>query len=478
MNVKREPGIVLSADQKNAKEQFCKFLSDDNRVFILKGYAGTGKTTMAREMISLLEAEHKHFRLLASTGRAAKILANTTGMGTSTVHSMIYTFSDLNQDIEKISEERQRTGIEPSGQLYLIFECEQVEPDHEQCFYFVDEASMVSDVKDPNATQAVFGSGKLLTDLFYFDPKGKFIFIGDAGQLPPVQQKESPALSLSYIQNACGKKATEATLTQIMRQQQGNDIVNAAQKMRYLYQNPQPTKWAKFKMRGFKNVHLLSSQIQLVQMYIDRIKKYGYNDSTLICFSNRQCSEVTKLVRPALGLKSDTLQQGDLLMVTQNNLITGLMNGDLVEVTYVGSRERRASLTFVNVTVEEVITRKSYSTLMIGEILYSNQTNLTSQQQKNLFVDFGIRMNYQNITQKSLAFKKAMLYDKYLNALRAVYGFALTCHKSQGGEWDNVFLNIPRNLPIQPKPYVYQWMYTAMTRAKKELYLVDDFYIM
>ena len=458
--------------------RFRDFLTDDNQVFILKGYAGTGKTTIVKEMIDLLETENLHFKLLASTGRAAKILANATGMKTTTVHGMIYTFSDLSQDIEKISEERQRTGIEPSGQLYLVFECGQVIHDKGQCFYFIDEASMVSDVKDPYTTQAVFGSGKLLTDLFYYDPNGKFIFIGDAGQLPPVQQKESPALSLPYIENVCEKKATESNLTQIMRQQQGNDIIVAAQHMRYLYLHPQPMKWAKFKMRGFNNVHLLTNQIQLLQMYIERIRKYGYNDSTMICFSNRQCGEITKLVRPALGLKADTLQQGDLLLVTQNNLITGLMNGDLVKVTNVGFREMRAGLTFINVSVEEVITHKSYTTLMICEILYSNQTNLTAQQQKNLFIDFGMRMRANGIRQKSRAFREAMFSDQYLNALRAVYGFALTCHKSQGGEWDNVFLDIPRNLPIQSKPYVYQWMYTAMTRAKKELYLVDDFYIM
>ena len=115
---------------------------------------------------------------------------------------------------------------------------------------------------------------------------------------------------------------------------------------------------------------------------------------------------------------------------------------------------------------------------MIADIVYANQTNLTQPQQKELFVDFAMRMKKEGIKQNTALFNSNMLTDPYLNALRAVYGFALTCHKAQGGEWDNVFLDIPRNFPLQPKPYVYQWMYTATTRAKKELYLVDDFYIM
>ncbi|MCM1079538.1 MAG: ATP-binding domain-containing protein [Bacteroidales bacterium] len=115
---------------------------------------------------------------------------------------------------------------------------------------------------------------------------------------------------------------------------------------------------------------------------------------------------------------------------------------------------------------------------MIADIVYSNQTNLSQEQQKELFVDFFIRMRNNGIQQKSSMFNQCMMSDPYLNALRCVYGYVLTCHKSQGGEWDNVYLDIPRNLPLQPKPYVYQWIYTAMTRARKDLYVVDDFYLM
>ena len=470
--------LKLSNDQQKAMDRFDKFMEDSASIFILKGYAGTGKTTIVKEMISRLSNKGHAYRLLASTGRAAKILSDATSMTTTTVHGLIYTFKDFNQDLDKVVSERTSTGVDSTGQLMLIFDLTPIVCKNEQHYYFIDEASMLSDAKDSNSCQAMFGSGRLLTDLLTYDPKGKFIFIGDACQLPPIHQKESPALSAKYFQDTFQLKAIEATLTQIMRQKEGNDIVVAAQRLRALYQSPQIWKWAKFPLRGFKNVHLVESQVSIVQNYIERIRKNGYNDSTLLCFSNRQCDAVTKIVRQALGLTSDTLQKGDLLLVTQNNSITKLMNGDLVEVCSVQIKEQRAGLTFLSVSLREIITQREYSTLMIADIVYANQTNLTQPQQKELFVDFAMRMKKEGIKQNTALFNSNMLTDPYLNALRAVYGFALTCHKAQGGEWDNVFLDIPRNFPLQPKPYVYQWMYTATTRAKKELYLVDDFYIM
>lgn len=194
-----------------------------------------------------------------------------------------------------------------------------------------------------------------------------------------------------------------------------------------------------------------------------------------------------------------TLSKGDLLLVTQNNLISGLLNGDLVEVEEIGRREKRAGLTFLYVSVKELQSRKVYSQYLIEEILYTNRTNLSQEQQKTLFIDYYYRMKEKFDARNSKSkqagrpsnqeeekkqkiqnteeFRDGLQKDPYLNALRAVYGFALTCHKAQGGEWDYVYLDIPRYFSNQAKPYVYQWIYTAMTRAKKELYLVDDFWV-
>lgn len=473
---------VLTKCQQNAFEKVCRFIDDtEAKVFILKGYAGTGKTTLVNVIINELIERDICFSLLASTGRAAKILLNTTGYETKTVHGEIYTFTTLNQDLEEVTQSRKGNfNVDSSCQLLLNFELTHLEaqPGGKKTFYIVDEASMISDSPDPNNAQAQFGSGKLLTDLFDYDKEGKFIFVGDVCQLPPVTQSVSPALSSEYIQEHFGYRCMESELTEVVRQAKGVDIVRSAQKVRMLYYNPQPWKWAKFPMRGYNDICLCSSQAQLINAYIRKVEESGYNSATMLGFSNRQCDALTSLLRPAFDHHSHQLELGDLLLVTQNNFISGLMNGDLVVVESIRSKESRAGLTFLEVQVKELFTQKVHSQLLIEDIIYGNQTNLLNNQQRELFIDYYYRMKELGYSQKSDVFNKFMMVDPYLNALRAVYGYALTCHKAQGGEWDYVYLDIPRNVPAIEKPYVYQWIYTAMTRARKKLFIVDDFWVM
>lgn len=473
--------IIFTDSQKRAYSKLMEFVTDEEaKIFILKGYAGTGKTTLMRKLVEEMNSRHEPYSLLASTGRAAKILANATGYETHTVHSEIYKFTDLNQDLETVANSREINDVDSTGQLYLNFELTtkshigQTKPH----YYIIDEASMVSDAVDKNAAQAIFGSGQLLSDLFHYDSEGKFIFVGDICQLPPIMQTISPALTPKYIEDNFSIKTYESELTDVVRQSGDNDIAIASQRIRKLYYSPQSWKWAKFPLKGYKNIHLLGNQASLFTQYIKRIEKEGYNSATLIGFSNKQCDVITQIIRPSFGHTAALVEKGDLLLVTQNNLISGLMNGDLVTVEDIIIQEKRAGLTFLKVSVKELFTKRVYSQLMIADIIYSNQTNLTQSQQKELFIDFYYRMKDKGISQKSQAFKQNMMNDPYLNALRTVFGYALTCHKAQGGEWDYVYLDIPKSVPILPKPYVYQWIYTAMTRAKKGLYLVDDFWIM
>lgn len=471
--------ITLTKSQQTAFDKLKEFVeSSTDKVFILKGYAGTGKTTLMRSFIAELNERGKMYQLLASTGRAAKILSNATGTMAYTVHSMIYKFSDLNQDIEQSERIKNATGVDSSGQLFLNFNLVPKSDDGPECIYLVDEASMISDVKDKNPTQAQFGSGCLLHDLLEYDKNGKFVFIGDKCQLPPVAQKDSPALSVRYFKNVYGIDAKEAELTEIVRQSSGNDIVLSTKKIRSLYFNPPAYKCAKFPLLGYRNIHLLNSTAELYKLYLDDVKVNGYKEATLLCLSNKQCNDLTSIIRPSLNIHEPTLTKGDLLLVTQNNYISGLMNGDMVIVESLKFREKRAGLTFMHVEVRELFTNRVYSQLLISDILYGQQTNISQSQQKELFVDFYYRMKDKGIKQSSKAFNDAMLKDDYLNAIRAVYGYALTCHKAQGGEWNRVYLDVPRNLPYLDKPYVYQWMYTAMTRASKDLYMVRDYWVM
>ena len=471
--------MELYHQQKDALLAIQNFLSGNEKVFILKGYAGTGKTTLMRKLIDKMREKNMVFSLLASTGRAAKILANVTHCETRTIHGEIYKFNDLNQDLEKVATAHKTAKIDSTGQLYLNFELTPKEQDFNKSsqIYIIDEASMISDAVDNNATQAQFGSGKLLTDLFNYDNNGKFIFVGDICQLPPVTQSLSPALSSHYIEKHFGYNCQEFELTDVIRQSAGVDIVNSAQKIRKLFHNPQPWKWAKFPFKGYKDIHILHDQATLINEYIECVNKLGYNNATLLCYSNKQCYTTTQLLRPSFGHHSKSLEKDDLLLVTQNNLISGLMNGDLCTVENVLGQENRAGLTFLDVTIRELFTQNKYRQFMIADILYGNKTNVTQFEQKELFIDFYYRMKDKGVKQKSSIFKQLMMTDPYLNALRTVFGYALTCHKAQGGEWDYVYLDIPRNLPALEKPYVYQWVYTAMTRAKKSLYIVDDFWV-
>lgn len=489
--------IVLTEDQSRAFDQIKSFVtSETGRVLILSGFAGTGKTTLMRMLVDWLDEIPLRYALLASTGRAAKILndkveadrqAEATSDTTSTsyrirfahtIHHHIYRFIGFNEDIDKMIQEIETNdNIDDTGPLLLRFNKEENNLNKLPHVYIIDEASMISDVKDKNPSQALFGSGRLLKDLLDTNPKGQFIFIGDQYQLPPVGQPDSPALSQSYLSQTFGIDAEKVSLTEIVRQAKGNDIVLAAERVRELSDDPPAVKWSKLPLRGYQDIELLESEQRLISNYISEIRQGDYSIATLICKSNRQCNQYAKTIRPALGFTRQTVMEGELLLVTQNNLPSSLRNGDLVRVTAIGRRERRAGLTFLHIEVKELASGQVYSLPLIEDILYSGFSNLDQGTQKNLFIDFHIRMKRLNIKQDTEECKIQLNRDPYLNALRAVYGYALTCHKAQGGEWPHVYVSIPRNLTYQVNPATYQWLYTAMTRASNRLYLVDDFYI-
>ena len=459
------PKISLTSTQQHVLNQMLHFIHSPQQVFILTGYAGTGKTTMMNAFVAELEKRDIHYLLMASTGRAAKILSNRTNCKATTVHSNIYTFNDFNRDISKMAEQIESQQVmEEDGQLLLQFEPVSVEPINLQRIYIIDEASMISDEEERNPTQAIFGSGRVLHDLLHYDPAGKFLFVGDECQLPPIGQRFSPALSPQYFYNTFNIQPIHCQLTQIMRQQSDNDIIVAANKLRLLFQSPPRVKWGKFPLRNRKNVHLYSSQLQLLNAYICNIQTYGYNAATLICSTNNLCLSLTNLIRPALGFNNSRLMIGELLLITQNNGLSNLMNGDLVKVRQLGNRIQRAALTFLEVEV-------------IEDILYSPAPNLKQNDQQALFIDYFYRMKALGIHYRSNEFKKRMINDPYLNAIRAVFGYALTCHKAQGGEWSDVYLDIPRRISHEPKSSDYQWLYTATTRATNQLHIVDDFFI-
>ena len=481
--------IKLTTSQENVLKQILDFVNvSKDRVFILKGYAGKGKTTLMRFLIKALAEKGKHYRLLASTGRAAKVLANLSEANgqTSTIHSMVYSFNGLNKEFE----EKEEPKVDKDGQLFLVFEPSRLdEKANPETVYIVDEASMVSDVATKDVTQAKFGDGRLLKELLEYDsrPNSKFIFVGDPCQLPPIEQYYSPALMKDYFLEQFGLTAQEAQLTEIMRQRGVCGIVDASKQIRRLY-NAAPNSsanyglqklWGFLPFRRYRDIQLHSSLEDLLNDYVSKVKTSGLNSAVCICRSNKACGQLSGMIRRKLGYTSCSIQKGDLLMVIQNNMPTGLMNGDMVTVEEIAPEiTTRARLTFRQVRVKELFTGKTYTTLLIEEIAYQGRLNLDSSQQQALFVDFIIRMKEKGITQKhKKAFYNAMFKDPYLNALRCMFGYAITCHKSQGGEWEEVYVHVPRNITLNPTKETYQWVYTSMTRARKTLHMIDDFYI-
>ncbi len=416
------------------------------------------------------------FALLASTGRAAKILSDKTGTEASTVHSHIYIFNNLSEDLEKMSELQHNMAVDDKGQVVLLFDLTPVNS-NQGIIYIIDEASMVSDEIDKSTSFAKFGSGDLLADIFSFDDKGKFIFVGDPCQLPPINQAISPALSASHISRKYNLKSNEFELTDIIRQADTNGIIEASFKLRSLFHTNPQVKFANLPVKGHSNIFIENSHAGMLNRYIENIRTKGFNHSTLICQTNKHCSDLNKIIRASLNNNRERICEGDLLMVTQNNYLSSLVNGDQIKVLKIGSNEFRCGLSFLQVEVEEITSKGRSALLLIEDILYSNSTNLNSKQHKDLMIDYFKRMKDKGINQKDPRFRDNMMTDPYLNALRTVYGYALTCHKAQGGEWNEVFLYLDNKIHGIKKPGIYQWFYTAITRTKENIYIVNDWFI-
>lgn len=470
MNQDKYFPFKLNKQQTDVFNSLTGFISDfGNNAFILKGYAGTGKSTLMSGLIKYLTEKKIDFVLLASTGRAAKILSDKTGVRASTVHSQIYVFNGLSDDIYEMYKDKEKLDVDDKGQISLQFSL-ATKMDAKKVVYIVDESSMIADRKSNNDSFADYGSGRLLNDLLTYDKEGKYVFIGDPNQLPPVNEKKSPALNAEYLQQQHQLNSLEYELNQIIRQKEESGIVKMSMNIRKQFNENLNINWPKLKAYGFNDVSLHAPS-ELINNYIDLVGEKGYDYCTLIAPSNRLCTSLSNLVRKSLFDRPGLLVKDELLLVTQNNMPTGFVNGDLVMVLDIGDVEIRCGLNFRLVEVIELSTQVKKKTLLIEEVISSNVTNINSKQHKDLMIDFTIRMRNKGINQNDKAYKDAMRNDPYLNALKVVYGYALTCHKSQGGEWEEVFLYLDKSMYVLGKPAIYQWWYTAVTRAKSTLRL-------
>lgn len=460
--------------QQQVFDQLKNFIKDKTvNTFILNGYAGTGKTFLIQFFAKFLKQRKIKFSLLATTGRAAAVLRGKTDMATSTVHGALYSFSKVDGDDEDLPDDAPADAF---GQMKLIFE-----PNRrleENCIYIVDEASMLASEASNDTSFAIFGSGSLLPDLLNAIGKNKIIFVGDPCQLPPVGQNISPALDEEWL-NRFGRIAVTATLDKIMRTDEGNDILAIAADVRNAIGSLSAAKWIKLPAKGKNNCTVLPDGNTVFLEYYARFLQYGPKESIAISPSNNDCNHLNKYFRKRLFPNSTSvIEKGEILMVTQNNHLQPLTNGDFVKVLALGEISVKANLKFQDVRVVHVDTDKEFQIKIALDPFSNFATNLTVDQQRNLMIDFSRRMRRNGIKPKSEAYQETMRKDTYLNSLRATYGYVVTCHKAQGGEWKDVFLFLDKKMYRYMTPdQMRRWWYTAITRTKEHLYLHNEWWI-
>lgn len=487
---------ILSDSQQQALDSFKSFLTSDSQVFILKGAAGTGKTTLVTEFIKILEAEHREFGLLAPTGRAAYIIGNKTGKEASTIHSGIYGLSDL----KSMGQDNEANG---DGNIHLQFDLKFNE-DSPYKVYFVDEASMISDSFSENEAFS-FGSGCLLTDLFKYASGRKIVFIGDYAQLPPIGMNFSPALDAEYLEEKFGCKAVEFILQEVMRQSNESVMIQNATRIRDCIEKKT---FIEFKLNNGSDTN--AEDINLLRPYYQLSSDKPSVKSAIITYSNRQALDYNLAVRRHYyGEDASRLKAGDLLIICRNNYSyeQELFNGNIVLVEACQSDDdlvhrqvrvkvgknhieqvdlnfRRATIRFcangnavsLNVTILDSFLDNPVGSVngLLAQALIVDFNNRLPEPLKSHISEIRRLLRSNNkITegQKDLrdSYVKLLQTDPYYNAVICKYGYAMTCHKAQGGEWENVFVDMCRFGGTANEDY-FRWAYTALTRASKRIW--------
>jgi hypothetical protein len=479
---------TLTTGQSSLIVELEKFLSDKTPCFILKGYAGTGKTFLMKGLTDFLLQNKRNFVITAPTGRAAKVISQKTKHRACTIHKAIYSGKEL-----KELKTKDKDGTET---FKFYFEVRTNE-DPINTVYIVDESSMISNVYSEGEFFR-FGSGFLLSDLIRYinfdnnNHNKKIIFIGDNAQLPPVNMNFSPALDGQYLQENCGLISNEFELTEIVRQRANSGILHNATKIR---KSLRENIFNQLDVEtDFKDIYKIRQE-ELLPKYLQACNNSIDEETIIVAYSNSSVKDYNDFVRNHFFPNQKTITIGDKVILLSNNYNypqMELLNGDMGFVVEVSpSTESRAiaikrknskniveeinvPLTFRNITItftDEEFRKHNIECKIIENLLYSHQRDLSSDELKALYIDFKIRnKDLKNGTQP---FKEALRSDKYFNALRIKFGYAITCHKAQGGEWTNTFLNCKTSMGYFNSNY-FRWLYTGITRAKENLFTIDE----
>ena len=464
---------ILNEDQKDAFKAIQKFISHPAaNTFVLKGYAGTGKTFLMQHLALWLSENEYKFSLLASTGRAAAVLRGKTGITTKTVHSELYRLHKVDGADNDLPD---GTPEEQYGQMTLLFSLRP--PDNDRRIYIVDESSMLSNYSEEDVTALSFGSGNLLGDFFAAAGSNKIIFVGDPGQLPPVRQIFSPALEMDWLAKQ-QRIGVTTTLKKIERNNPDNDILALASIIRDMSLAENPPTFPSLPALNMNNVRVLADDKVLFRSYFTKFQEVGADGTIAIARSNKTVSDINRAFRrDKYGKEDISLQVGEILLVTHNNYAYPLTNGDFVSVCEVGELSIVGNLQFQKIKIKALLSGTEFDMIISLDILYGNQNNFSEYQARSLMIDFNRRMKKKKIKPNSQKYKDKMMKDDILNCLRAKYGYAVTCHKAQGGEWNDVFLFLDKKMYGMSRPELFRWWYTAVTRAKRNLYLSNNWWI-
>lgn len=492
--------MQLYPQQQQALKAICNFLDSDNQVFILKGYAGTGKTTIIKSLIPKLDEAGKVGMYMAPTGRAAKILREKIGKEVYTIHKSIYAYSNLvstrhdeKGDLFKVSEfseeiikEQENHLVDTMDIWFHVRDYSQVvRPDN--VVIVIDEASMIGSKRSTHEIYH-FGTDVLLDDLMTFaqlNNGAKIIYVGDDAQLPPVSDNESVALKEEYF-NELGYKTQSITLTEVVRQAKDSAILDNAMLLRDLLRESQRNR-LQFTMQDGVFETITASDI--VNRFVGILPTPEIGVTAVLCYSNSMVNEYNTAIRSRYFGPYQPIQAGDILQVVRNRYgdesQASYYNGDFVKVigcsdtietqsapVWVeqgsGCVRQTISLTFRDITIIDEQGRIS-DVKIIDSLLHSPATSLSSNEIKALYINF--RLRHPNIKVNSEVFTAELIADPYYNALNVKYGYAITVHKSQGGEWNKVFVDYTGRTGLNND--CIRWMYTATTRAKETLYGVN-----
>ena len=468
--IRQSFGFPPTAEQEHALDVFSLFMTDrsDHVVMILRGSAGTGKTTLAGAIVKALAALEQKMVLLAPTGRAAKVFSLYAGHPAYTIHRKIY---------------RQKT----AGDLYSFNLNDNLNRD---TLFIIDEASMIANSvgtvlgefsrNSPRTVPTEFGSGCLLDDLMQFVYNGqncRMMLIGDKAQLPPVGEEESPAL-MADVLRGYGMKVYECDLNQVLRQSEESGILWNATVIRQMVTHGEMTQLPRIRFQDFADISVVPGD-ELIESLASSYSRAGLDETIVVTRSNKRANIYNQGIRNQVLDREDELCRGDQLMIVKNNYfwtegskeIPFIANGDIAVVQRCRNIHELYGFRFAEVTMQfpDYDDYELTATVLL-DTLTTEAPALTREQQDHLFS--AVMEDYADIPRKADRIKQ-LKNDRYFNALQIKYAYAVTCHKAQGGQWAHVYLDQGYMTDDMLTPDYIHWLYTAFTRATERLFLVN-----